>query len=84
MSTKNTGKDVTITFVDGSTLVVDQYEWEGVLDDVIKGHPNRIYERLKAERDRGNTDIFGHIHLFEAFDPKTITEIWKDDTGLNG
>ncbi|HWQ41689.1 MAG TPA: hypothetical protein VN456_06590 [Desulfosporosinus sp.] len=70
---------ITITFTDGSNMVVNQHEWEEVLGDVMEGRPNKIYERLRDERDRGNTDVYGYIHLLDAYDPKTIKEIWENN-----
>lgn len=71
------GEDFTITFADGSSLVVDQHEWEQTWDDVREGRPNKVYERMKYERDRGNTDNRGMVHLLEVFDPEVLREVWK-------
>jgi hypothetical protein len=67
----------TITFADGSKLIVGLREWQQAWDDAMAGRPNEIYQRLKAERDRGNTDKYGMVHLMGASDPKTITEVWS-------
>lgn len=73
----------TITFTDGSKMIVGLREWEQSWDDVVAGRPNEIFQRLKAERDRGNIDRRGIVYLMEAYDPKTIEEVWKDDRPPN-
>ena len=48
----------------------------------MAGRPNEIFQRLKAERDRGNIDRFGIVHLMEAYDPDVIREVWKNEKPL--
>lgn len=74
---------ITITFADGSKMIVGLREWEQAWDDVITGRPNEIFQRLKDQRDQGNTDRGGIINLMEAYEPKTIAEVWESDKPLS-
>lgn len=70
MSTVLKREDFTITFANGSKMIVGLREWEQAWGDVRAGRPNKIFQRLKAERDQGNIDRCGIIYLMETYDPQ--------------
>ena len=83
MSTTLKREHFTITFTNGSKMIVGLREWEQAWDDVMAGRPNEIFQRLKAERGQGNIDRRGIVHLMEAYEPKNIEEVWKSDKPLS-